>query len=241
VRSGEYSKAVDKKMKKHLVLASTVLLLSSILIFSLASSAQALPFTFSGSDAGGTAFATLNFEGMGTNTWTITIDNTSPTLLDGSSDPNAPAITGIGFDIDPVWGVLSWELSALDSNNNSVSIPNWKVKETGRVGSYHLDILATNPKGSKSGLYNPEAIEPFGAPPQYFTTATLNIVFGGDTDLVVSGNPSPFARWQNVGEDGDGSLKTFGASPVPEPATIILLGAGLVGLAGFNFKRRFKR
>ena len=228
-------------MKKHLVLTCTVLLLSPILIFGLASSAQALPFTFSGSDAGGTAFATLNFEGMGTNTWAITIDNTSPTLLDGSSDPNAPAITGIGFDIDPVWGVSSWVLTALDSNNDPVILSNWQLQETGRVGSYHLDILATNPNGSRSGLYNPEATEPFGAPPQYFTIATLAVTFEGATDLVVSGNPSPFARWQNVGEDGDGSLKTFGTSPVPEPATIILLGAGLVGLAGFNFKRRFKR
>ena len=224
-------------MKRNLVLGCTVLLLSSMFILSLASSAQALPFSFSGSDAGGTAFATLGFAGLGTNTWTITIDNTSPTLLDDLSDSNAPAITAIGFDIDPDWGVLSYTLSALDSNNNSVTIPNWQVQETGKVGSIHLDILATNPQGSKSGLYNPGATGPFGGPPRYFTTATLQIIFGGNPNLVVSGNPSPFARWQNVGKDGDGSLKTFGA-PVPEPATMLLLGIGLVGLAGCRRKLR---
>jgi hypothetical protein len=38
-----------------------------------------------------------------------------------------------------------------------------------------------------------------------------------------------------------GDLSSLNAAPVPEPATMLLVGSGLIGLAGYGRKKFFKK
>ena len=55
-----------------------------------------------------------------------------------------------------------------------------------------------------------------------------------------NGNQHTAAHVQGIGLDNKSSGKIGDIAPVPEPATLLLLGVGLVGLAGFGRKKLIK-
>jgi hypothetical protein len=211
-------------------------------------------YTFEGSNAGGIGSATMDVDITNTRIL-IKLNNTSPTTLIGGSGVNAPAITGFGlsFTNPNDFTLTTWDLFAFDANDLSICIgdssgnscvrQDWARDAKGP--SQPLDLFLDTELGVQGGLYNPAATAGLAALPNYFTEATFQIML--DTNLVKTpeilelfngqcnqGHPcSPFVRMQNVGEDGEGSLRLSPGGPfppqgVPEPGTLALLGLALV-------------
>lgn len=233
-------------MKKLLVL------LMGFFILALPLGAQAMLYTFSGTDEGGIGSATMDISIIG-NTLTANIENTSPTDLIGApagSGGNSPGITGFGFNLDPdTLSLTSWELEAFDENDLSspITIGNgspgldWMMYTTQE--GVTLDYLPHTTGGIDGALYNPDTLSdlnntlPGGVNDTYFTKALLTMNFD-QIHTLLSDFENYYIRMQNVGLDGEGSLKL---NPIPEPATMLLLGSGLIAFAMVGRKKFFKK
>jgi hypothetical protein len=200
-----------------------------------------------GSD-GGASTATIQITiDNATNTLTAIVNNISSTSLnDGTPNANAPGITGFGFNIDdPEPSLTSWTLFADDVNSNPVQIGGssggtgeWTMGTS--LAGVSLDYLPNNGGNADGALFNPAAKTastlPGGSNTNYFTTATLTMIFDDDPIFDFQEGLSPFARFQNVGLGGKGSTKVY----VPEPSTMIISGLFLLG-AGIFVRRKLHR
>jgi hypothetical protein len=231
-----------------------LLFLTIILTIGIGSSAGATLYTFEGSDAGGTGSATMDVSVSG-DTLTAIINNTSPTDLDGlSNGGNSPGITAFGINLETALLFDSWKLEAWTGDPTNLSSTfieigsdtgSWDwVMDTSHEG-VTMDYLPHTNGGIDGALFNPDALSdsnntlPGGVNDAYFTTAVFTMVFPDvSSPTVLSDFENYYVRMQNVGLNGEGSLKL---NPVPEPATMLLLGTGLISLAGFGRKKFFKK
>ena len=116
-------------------------------------------------------------------TITVVVNNTSP--ITWPNLPNAPGITGFGFNVDPDSKLESWTLFALDSGGNSLDIGeygtgHWQL-DPDTFTNIEVDYLAdTAGENTQGALYNPLANcigSPLASLPHFFYHSNPGIIF----------------------------------------------------------------
>jgi len=208
-----------------------VFALGAILPASAAASTITLAGVGSGAYSTGTAVVEFNAQ---TNTLTFTLTNTSAITQPGSTS----TITGVGFDLLPIGNASSSGLNGF----TGLQAPSLSSTFTFGDGA-----LGNVPQGFNSVVLD------FGflTGPNFTGGQTsLGLLPGESASFVVSGAAfagftesgianSMFVRFQNVPEitGSTGDVGTVGATPVPEPSSVVLLGLGIAGMAGVVRRR----
>jgi len=107
-----------------------------------------------------------------------------------------------------------------------------------------LIALFSGTEGNLVGLDHVDIALPDGTLLGSYTTDTLGNFVLPDWAIQLDAQTFYATAYGDDGTSASAALTLYGTSngdPIPEPATMLLLGSGLVGLAGFSRKKRSKK
>jgi hypothetical protein len=199
---------------------------ASVVLLALTSVARADTVTLTGINGTGVTASVTNYSLSG-NAFTFTINNTSVS-------PNTTGtITNIGFALGN--GSRPNTYSITSATNNSYHVA-FDLSATAGAQNYvnTFDLVLMN-KQNGNDTFGGGSVNN-GIQPGTSATFTVTGDFSGLTAAQVAN--AIYARFQNVNPGGSDVARANSPSSVPEPATMLLFGTGLAGLAARARRRR---